>query len=82
MSNTRQIYFGNISYFYEVNICKIYSYYTTFCENIFRIFWHMGDSPERDLCDVLVSFFNLKHFELLKMTECSMGPQLIEEETV
>ena len=26
----------------------------------------MGDCPARDLCDVLVSFFNVIHFKLLK----------------
>ena len=29
--------------------------------------WYMGDSPERNLCDVLVSFFNTIHFKLLKI---------------
>ena len=32
---------ANISHFYIENICKIHSNYTTFCENIFHIFWHI-----------------------------------------
>ena len=28
----------------------------------------MGDSPERDFCDVVVSFFNTIHFKLLKIS--------------
>ena len=34
----------------------------------------MGDSPERDVCDVLVSFFNTNHFKLLKIGKVVGGP--------
>ena len=34
----------------------------------------MGDSFEKDLCDVLVSFFNTIHFELLKIGRVVGGP--------
>ena len=34
----------------------------------------MGDFPERDLCDILVSFFNTVHFKLLKTDRVVSGP--------
>ena len=34
----------------------------------------MGDSPERKLCDVLVSFFNTIHFKLLNIATVVGGP--------
>ena len=34
----------------------------------------MGDSPERDLCDVLVSIFNTIHFNMLKIGRVVGGP--------
>ena len=35
----------------------------------------MCDSPERDLCDVLVSFFNTIQFKLLKISKVVGGPE-------
>ena len=35
---------------------------------------YMGDSPVRDLCDILVSFFNTLHSELLKIGRAVVGP--------
>ena len=32
-------------------------------------FTYKGDSPERDLCDILVSFFNVIYFKVLKIPE-------------
>ena len=37
-NNICQIYFGE---YISENMYKIYSNYTTFCENIFHIFWHI-----------------------------------------
>ena len=34
----------------------------------------LGWSPERDLCDVLVSFFNNFHFKVLKISKVAGGP--------